>query len=286
MPAPAAVRLLALAAFLGTSGFLFAAEPPTARVRTIVDETAGTGFRLRLRAAQALRGSTILRPEVDALWDFLALPPASSTLSPEECSHLRNDAVAALVHHEPAFLDTVGRLASMYRDSAQDRTWRDYCIQFLGQAYSRADEGSREEARAVLLEAVADHTIPTAGTALIALADNLADPAVARHAVAQAARAIARDPGASPGARVTAFQVCARLDLREAAADARAAARGETAQSVTVRMSAAAALGTLGEASDRGLLRQLAGSTDVRLCRAAAGALQRLDGGAAAKAPR
>ena len=77
---------------------------------------------------------------------------------------------------------------------------------------------------------------------------------------------------------MTAFAVCARLGATEALPHARRAAQGDTADSVNVRMAAIAAIGVLGDDSDRELLGRLGGSAETRLRRPATAALRRLGG--------
>jgi hypothetical protein len=253
-----------------------APKPLPARCRAVVESKAKGGIRSRLAAVRALRDQTLIAAEVDALWAFFDETPEQASLPMRDLNHLRNDVLHTLVYHRPVLLDVPERLIATYRDQTQDRAWRDYCIQFLGQFYARASEDSKGDIREVLFEVAGKPGVPTAGTALIALTDNLASPEIDRETVVAAAVAIARESEASAGARMTAFQICARLVVREALPHARQAASGETTKSVTVRMSAVAALGTLGDESDRELLTKLSRSRDTRIRRAAIGGLRRL----------
>ena len=253
---------------------------PPARIRPIVDAHAKGGVRARLTAVRALREETLAAAEIEALWDFLAETPKQANLPMAKLNHLRNDVLNLLVYHTPILPDVGERLIAMYRDNTQNRTWRDYCIQFLGQFYARASAASQADIRDLLREVARDHTVPTAGTALIALTDNLASPEIHREDIITAALAIAGNPKASAGARMTAFQICAKLGAKAALPHARQAAAGETAKSISVRMAATAALGFLGdpgEQADHELLAKLQRSGESRIRQAAAGALRRLD---------
>jgi len=265
---------LALALFPALAGA--APEATAARILPVVDAQSKGGVRARLAAVRALRDQTLSAAEIGALWAFLGETPEQANLPMKDLNHLRNDVLHTLVYHSPVLPDVVPRLARMYRDRSRDRTWRDYCIQFLGQAYRRASAPDCALARDVLFEAAAKRTVPTAGTALIALSDNIESPAIDREQVETAALEIAASPKASPGARMTAFQVCAKLGVDEALPHARQAASGETAKSITVRMAATASLGSLGDESDRELLAKLSRSGETRIRRAAAEALRRL----------
>jgi len=257
-----------------------APEDTTARIRPIVDAHAKGGVRARLTAVRALREETLAAAEIGALWGFLAETPEQANLPMGKLNHLRNDVLNLLVYHTPVLPDLAERLIVMYRDQTQNRTWRDYCIQFLGQFYARASAASQADIRDLLREVATNHTVPTAGTALIALTDNLASPEIHREDIITAALAIAGNPKASAGARTTAFQICAKLRARAALPHVRQAASGETATSISVRMGATAALGTLGdpgEQADHELLAKLQRSGESRIRQAAAGALRRLD---------
>lgn len=252
------------------------ARPVSGRVRAVTDGTTEGGIPARIAALRALHGKTLGSGEIEALWAFLARTPEETGLPMKNLNHVRNDVLVVLVQHSPAVPDLIPRLCTMYRDQTQDRTWRDYCIQFLGQAYPVASEAHRGLALAAICEAAGARTVPTAGTALIALSNNLDAPGIDRDRVAATAVAIAADPDASPGARMTAFQVCARLGEATVLPHARAAAQGESTTSVNVRMSAIASLGPLGDASDRALLADLGRSSEPRLRKAAVSAMRRL----------
>ena len=254
-----------------------AAAPLSARVRAVVGPDPQRGLPARIDAAHALRGKSLDAGEIKALWDFVSGTAKDAGLPLDRFNHLRNDILTVLVQHTPVVPDLGPRLRGMYGDETRDRTWRDYCIQFLGQAYPRLDAAERADAAETLFAAARLHTVPTAGTALIALSNNLAAPGIDRDRVADTAVAIAADPEASPGACMSAFAVCARLRVAEALPHVREAAAGKGIGSITARMAAIAALGVLGDGSDRELLLKLGDSRNSRLRVAARSALRRLE---------
>jgi len=93
--------------------------------------------------------------------------------------------------------------------------------------------------------------------------------------VAARATATAESESAPEGVRVTSLQVAAELGASGAAALARSFL-SDRSQPVHLRMSAAAALGMTGDASDLPALKALAATSDPRLRAAASSALRRL----------
>ncbi|OGV84517.1 MAG: hypothetical protein A3K19_32770 [Lentisphaerae bacterium RIFOXYB12_FULL_65_16] len=89
---------------------------------------------------------------------------------------------------------------------------------------------------------------------------------------------LAADAKVCEPVRVTALQVCAGLGHQPALTLAREIVNGNNG--ACLRMSAVAAIGTLGDASDLPCLEQLSQSPDVRLRNAATSARQRLRGAA------
>ena len=74
--------------------------------------------------------------------------------------------------------------------------------------------------------------------------------------------------------KITALQICAKLGNKAVLPSARRLASSR--ESVPLRMSAIAAVGTLGNADDQVVLEEYAKSSDVRLRKSAQSALKRL----------
>lgn len=250
------------------------AIPSSKGVAAVTDAAAGS-LDARL-AALACLGKSLPEADVEALFTFLDRRDAEDSLPPEKLNALKND-VANLLRAQVRFPDVLPwRLAAMWRDPLHDEVWRDYCIQHAGAAWPRiANKAARDEVRAVLWEAAADPAAPGSGTALIALR-NLADSgAEARVKVAARAAASAESGAAPEGVRVTSLQIAAELGAPGAAALARPIL-SDRSQPVHLRMSAVAALGMTGDASDLPALKALAETSDPRLRAAASSALRRL----------
>lgn len=114
------------------------------------------------------------------------------------------------------------------------------------------------------------------GTALIALANHVSILGIDRDRFAELAYKLAVDDVTGELTRITALQVCARMGERQILPVARALVLAGKTRSVPLRMSAIAAVGTLGGASDRAMLDEFGRNSDVRLRTAARSALKRL----------
>jgi len=252
----------------------FPKPPIPDNLRLIVGLTEEKRHLPRVRAVQRL-ASALSPQETTALLWFLHRKAAEDPLPPDKLNHIKNDILNLLLRPQNKPGDLGLHLVAMYRDKAHDPMWRDYCIQFLGQLHARAGGAAQRKAMAeALWEAARDASGPTAGTALIALAGGIGAPGVDKGDVAARALAIASDEQAADPARITALQICAKLGSRKALGVARRLAR--SAEDACLRMSALAALGALGDASDADLLTECAKSPDVRLRRAAQASLDKI----------
>jgi len=158
-------------------------------------------------------------------------------------------------------------------EKATDPVLRDYALQKLPSAWRNAPAPDQEKCLVVLENAAKDTRSSSAGTALLSL-NRLAfrDRSLLAKA-GELALAAAKDPSASAAARSTALQICAsRKDVR--AAPLARTILSDSASSVALRISAAAALGRVGDASDRAALESAA--ADAALKPAAEAALDRL----------
>lgn len=257
-----------------TSDRLPPAVPSSKDVAAVTDAASGS-LDARL-AALAGHGKSLQEVDVDALLSFLDRRDAEDALPPEKLNALKND-VANLLRAQTRFPELLPwRLAAMWRDPLHDVVWRDYCIQHAGAAWPRiANKAARDEVRDVLWSAAADPAAPGSGTSLIALRNLAESGAEERKKVAALAAATAESGSAPEGVRVTALQIAAELGAPGAASLARPIL-SDRSQPVHLRMSAAAALGMAGDASDLPALKALAATSDPRLRAAASSALRRL----------
>ena len=213
--------------------------------------------------------------EINALIYLLYQSAGQVGLSPDELNALKNDVINELKRRMADMETLAQHLVGLYEDPAQDAVLRDYCIQHLGTLYRKLEGDNKAKVLSVLWKATDDRTSPTAGTALIALADNREDASVSTGELSDKAVTIAGDLNYAVGARVTAVQIGAKLSNPQILPVARKLA-GNRAELVPLRVSAIAAIGMTGDSSDRVLLDELASSPDNRLQTSALSAADRL----------
>jgi hypothetical protein len=254
----------------------------------IVFGAGGESFLVRQEAVQQL-GSSLSDQEVEALYHLLYRKAGEDSLQADELNALKNEVANVLKSQQRSPAVLIGHLTAMFdpstgstgspqagsgRATTQDAVWRDYCVQHLGTLYRAAEGDDRAAVRDVFWSAADEKTAGIAGTALIALVNNLEESDIDRQAVADKAVTIAGGDGYPDAARVTALQIGAKLADPRILPLARSIADGSLA--VPLRASAIAAIGTLGDTSDRSSLEKHSQSTDIRLRTAAQSALHRL----------
>jgi hypothetical protein len=210
--------------------------------------------------------------------DFNALYSFLLTKSPEDDDQngqvLKNQLMDVLCALNPPPAQLADVLAQIYHDRNQNEALRDYAMQHLATFHQQLNGASEEmrriksfemaEAENVLWEGLSETDNSIAGTALLGLL-RLAqsEPGYDEQAVAQAALNLARDNGAGELARITALQVCAKLQVTDALPLVMNAA--QPTQTVPLRISAVGALGVLGGAEQVAFLDALIQGADERL---------------------
>lgn len=228
----------------------------------------------RVKKVHALKKS-LTYYEVQSLYSLLNRKDDEDPMRPAHMNALKNDVVNVLRAQEGKPIDLANNLMAMYYDKAHNDVWRDYCVQHLGGFFKKI-ELSREKKEAVrtLWKATEETNTSIAGTALIALVYNQNDDMIDTSEVAQKALIFCTDSNCSELTKITALQICAKLGESQVLPVARKIASSK--QSVLLRMSAIAAVGTLGNESDRDMLEKYSKSSDVRLRKSAQSALTRL----------
>jgi hypothetical protein len=208
---------------------------------------------------------------------------------------IKNDVILALKSQEPPPKELAGVLLSMFHDKAQDPVIRNYALQHLASWYERVAE--RTQVLDALWAGTADIDASIQGTALIGLGRlvqaNAASqpspgtgsgsqpptpnrgPQLDTARLAAVASALATDSAANDVARLTALQVCAELGIKDVLPAAVSLAKG--ASGTPLRMSAVAAVGSLGGPEHAPLLNHLLSAQDPRIQAAARAALRRLE---------
>lgn len=232
----------------------------------------------RMRAADAL-GKQLTKPERTALLYFLHKLPKRDSLKAIDLNSVKNQVAMALMRQTPPVDEFPMHLVAMYY-STMDTTWRDYCVQFLGQTYDQlSSPKQRDLVRETLFAALAEKKT-IAGSAIIAL-DGLSDhPGFLRSRIAGEAYKLAADPETADIVKIPALQIAAKYHHPKASALAKAVLKralpGTRPPSVILRMSAIAALGASRDHRYAVLIKKFRNSPDVRLRTAAKAALNKL----------
>jgi hypothetical protein len=244
-----------------------------ASLETVFDKDAR--YEPRIKAVDRL-GTHLDGESVAAILGFLHRRVEEDTLAPLQLDAIKNNLCNALMRQDPLPAEFGLHLVAMFYDRSFDMAWRDYCLQFLGRWYPHAQG---DEERAAVAKTLWDATLETdaglAGTALIALGNLTDQPGIGRQKVMDAALEIATNVKAADLSRITAIQVCARLEDRRILSHARALV-GDGKASVPVRVSAVGAIGLLGVPTDIALLEEAMAGADSRIAVATQAAVKRL----------
>ncbi len=208
-----------------------------------------------------------------ALEEFLSVPPASAGVSSGELNALKNEAGMTLLALPQLPEALAGRFLALAGNADTDPVWRDYCVQFLGMGFPRWSAADKKAVAAFLVDVARKGRGATGGTALIALCNNVNAPEIDQERVQQLALTAVKDASYGDAGRISALQVCARLNVKAALPEARSLAFS----SATLRSSAIATIGALGDLSDEAALRVWAKSTDPSIRVPAVAALKRIE---------
>ena len=255
-------------------------KPPVApdavpeSVRSIVAAPAIT-FAARVKAVRALPAN-LAPQEIHALHAYLLTPASSSAEDREQENWLRNELLDKLADAAELPAELAGVLVAIYQDPAQDIVMRDYAVQHVTPVYARTSAEEKATLQQILWSAVAETDSSLAGTALLALRDLATDHReIQANKLGEAALKLAGDTHCGELSRITAFQLCARLGLTQAAP--LLLQQAQMTESVPLQLAAIAALGDVGNAEARTYLRQLAVQPEPRLRPALDTALKKLN---------
>ncbi len=244
------------------------------RLRAVFGKN-GESFALRLEAVHAL-SQDLSSAEKEALYALLYRKAGDESLTADQFNAFKNDIVNELKNQPNGQIELIRHLTRQFYDETQDPVWRDYCIQHLGTLYRATRDEDRAALEQVFWEATDTKEQSTAGTALIALAGSAGLSEASQRKLQDRALAIAQDSAYGEGARMTALQICAKLNDRRVLSLARELVDGGAP--VSLKVSAIAVLGALGDPSDRARVEPLAASSDIRLAGAARAAAKKLNG--------
>jgi len=246
--------------------------PDPSSMAFIMGQDAAAGMEDRVKPISTL-GNDLTRDEINSLYRLMAKHEGQDPLHTGPLNVLKNEAAEVLLRQTAMPLHYAGNLVAMFLDSGYDPVWRDYCEQFLGRSFSRQTHADKMMVARCLWHIVESMNGPIAGTALIALQRNAGDSGIARQQVKDLSYRWLTTDGTHQDIVITALQVSAEMgDQRILAAARTFAATG----SLRTRISAIAAIGQLGEHSDRALLEMYIKQGNATVRGAAKAALKRL----------
>lgn len=234
-------------------------------VQMIVDDARNYDERLA-----AVRTIITNPPSSDwiALRDYLLRKePSDSTQSGLA---FKNELLNQLGSLRPVPSELGETLVAMARSGNLDAVIRDYALQDLSAFYDeleashRMDPQTRQVIQNTLWDGLSETDSSIAGTSLLALERLSRDRAdFDRQQIASVALQFADQGDVGELTRITAFQVCARLDVADALpAVIQAAQHGAT---IPLQISAVSALGRLGGSDQIPFLRSLVNGAEERL---------------------
>jgi hypothetical protein len=243
-------------------------------LKPVLTPVPGRSFADRVKILRA-RTANLTDDEIKALYSYLLAPANSSDESRSGENWLRNVMLDRLTQQPelPAGLPVV--LMSIYQDPQQDVVIRDYAIQHINPAYDRANTDDKAALNQTLWQAAGETDSSIAGTALLALNDLAqGNPELDQNQIAQTALKLAGNDSCGELVRITAVQLCGQMGVSQAAELIQQLAR--QAGSIPLRISAIAALGSLGDQDTETFLQEIAAGNEDRLKPAAETALKRL----------
>jgi hypothetical protein len=255
----------------------------SASIQMIVSGSAS--FQAREGAIKKLAGR-LPDDDLKSLYDFLRQPGLADGQQPSQV--LKNELMDALCELQPPPQGLRDLLTQIYQNTSQDLVLRDYAVQHLAAFYRQMSSAvgmdgqmqanELQQTRQTLLDALNQTDSSIAGTALLGLSQ-LAQahwPGLNPDQISDAALKLAGDASVGELSKITAFQVCASLNTKDAVPLVQYAA--EKGQTVPVQISAIAALGALGDASQIPLLNSLIQGDNDRLRLPAQHALSQING--------
>jgi hypothetical protein len=245
------------------------ASPSLAQI--VADDKAE--YRNRLDAIETLAGNKLEDSDREILYHFLR---SGSPADNEQAGQvLKNQLLDALCQMQPPPVGLGELLGEIFHDQSQNIVMRDYAIQHLVAYYRQVGESTGinsqeqaddlKQARQTLWDALNNTDSSIAGTALLGLTRLSQEgwTGFDQNQIGQAALNLVGSSGAGELTKITAMQVCANLNVKEALPVALSTARQANTESE--RISAIAAIGALGGAGQEAFLTQLAQGNDERL---------------------
>lgn len=252
---------------------------PSTRNEQLIHLIAGTSsdksYEPRAAAVHKLN-DYLTSSEISLIKSFLY--QKQMDLTNLEFNSIKNDLVVILMRQKKPIPELGEWLIDMFADKTFGDTWRDYCIQFIGQLYPDSSPENKKKMITVLTGALKEKSNGIAGAALIALNRNSSDALVNRSELGKAACAIAVNAETPEYLKVTAIQIAALhgeseiLLLCDKIIDS-----GNSSFSTQLKMSAIAAVGILKSEERIAKIRPFEKSSDIRLASAAKSAINKIE---------
>lgn len=240
----------------------------------VIGSTGDNRLSTRLSALERL-GTRMKHGEIVGLYGYLRNGCKSdNSLNSEQLYVFANEVLDALQKQDNPPPGLTEILISVFHDHAQPEVVRDYVVQHMGSWYAYAPD--KAPIRQALWEATSETHSAIAGTALLALSSvaERTSGDVDLDLLREKAIQLSADEKCNVGTRTTALQVCAELGVTEIKPIAQELAR--SAQVISLRISAIAALGVVGGVDSVTFLKEQASGSDTRVQPAARIALKRL----------
>ncbi len=258
-------------------------EPAAAipeRLQFILNGDGTKRITERLRSLHTINRNLMIE-EAEELCRYLRSPAKDGANRAGE-NWLRNDMMDMLAEQPALPQGYPDVLIAIYEDPSQDIVMRDYALQHIPPVYDRANAQEKIDLQNTLWQATRETDSSIAGTSLLALLElTAADPAVHQGQVANTAFELAADDRIGELSRITAVQVCGRMNVGQALPVVEQLA--QEAPTMPLRIAATAALGDYAvnaappqTADLSSFLARVAESSDPRQALAAESALRRI----------
>jgi len=248
-------------------------SPKLLMIAGIAEDGKTLSYNDRMDAIESLT-KTLDAESIDFLRAFLRIPFSKETgLSETGYNAVKNDVMEVLMRQDVLINGLGTDLVEMFKASESDEVWRDYCVQFMADYYTKALESQNSDNMVIIeaelteiesayFSALQETDLTVAGTALIGL-DNVSqvDSRVNIDEAVQTASEMVNDSSIPDFNRLTALRICVTHGENETIRDT-VTEIVQIGESTPLRIVAVTTLGDIGTAEDVTLLEELKASTE------------------------
>lgn len=205
---------------------------------------AVSALHARMDALHAL--PTDLSPLDQRILAAYLLLPCPTNAGPQGEYVLRNDIMNCLRNQQEPVADLAETIMTVFWDTTQDVVLRDYAVQHLSALYTISDASQKQKMDEVFTASMTQTRESIAGTALMAMwrLSTRGGFGIPPDQIKAYAQRLCSEPGVSPPSRTAALQVGSMARMREILPYAIDAAH--SGENLPLRLSAIAAVGSLG----------------------------------------